>query len=67
MQDRPAHLVGPTGAERRRRQGDGLRAAIVATVIAMIVIMRPAMVLFHCGDIATDDGVILSLGSNLIL
>ena len=54
---KPAHLVGATGTERRRRRGAGLCAATVTTVTVMIVAMRPAMVVFHYGDIATDDGV----------
>ena len=62
---KPAHLVGTASAERRQRRDASLCAVTSGSRrrmrVWLVVTMRPAMVVFHCGDIATDDGVTLSL------
>jgi hypothetical protein len=54
-----AHFVGATGTERRRRQGASFCAAMSGSRVPwsmwLVVTMRPAMDVFHCGDIAMDD------------
>jgi hypothetical protein len=44
---------------RGRHEVSPQAGATVIKVAVVIVVVQPAMVVFDCGDIVTDDGVIL--------
>lgn len=60
-----AHLIGAAGAERGRLHAATSSRGMPRRV--WLIVMGQAMVVFHWGDIATDDGVTLLHGSNLLL